>query len=96
MFRSQLFNIALTTTPGGNSLKKSCDKKSVCEMVWFLWFCPRNVWGQKLFVFQEKPIYKRNQIVITELEIGAVDTDFSRRTSLWARENAEGPEHGNQ
>jgi hypothetical protein len=29
----------------------------------------------------------RNQIVIAELEISAVGTDFSRRTSWWAREN---------
>jgi hypothetical protein len=32
-------------------------------------------------------IYKRHQIVITELGLGAVGTDFSRRTSWWAREN---------
>jgi hypothetical protein len=39
-------------------------------------------------------IYKRHQMVITELEIGAAGTDFSRRTSWWAREDLEGPEHG--
>jgi hypothetical protein len=31
----------------------------------------------------------RHQIAITELEIGAVGTDFSRRTSWWAREDLE-------
>jgi hypothetical protein len=32
-------------------------------------------------------IYKRHQIVITELEIVAVGTDILRRTSWWARED---------
>jgi hypothetical protein len=32
-------------------------------------------------------IYKRYRIVITELEIGAVGTDFSRQTSQLARED---------
>jgi hypothetical protein len=38
---------------------------------------------------RKKPLttYERYQIVIDELEIGAVGTDFSRRTSGWARED---------
>jgi hypothetical protein len=32
-------------------------------------------------------MYKRRQIAIIELEIGAVGTDFSRRTSCWGRED---------
>jgi hypothetical protein len=42
-----------------------------------------------LSVFLEKhlTIYERHQIVITELEIGAVVTDFSRRMSWWVRED---------
>jgi hypothetical protein len=37
----------------------------------------------------EKPltIYKQHQIATDELEIGAIGTDFSWRTSWWAREN---------
>jgi hypothetical protein len=41
-------------------------------------------------------IDKRHQIGITELEIEAVGTDFSRRTSWWTREDPEGPECENQ
>jgi hypothetical protein len=73
----------------GNYLKK-CVKKHICELVWFLWFFTRTFWGQGLSVFQEqKPLtmYERHQIVICELEIWAVGTDFSRRTSRWARED---------
>jgi hypothetical protein len=49
--------------------------------------------GQELsFVQETKPltIYEWHQIVIIELEIGAVGTDFSRRTSWWAREPWKG------
>jgi hypothetical protein len=43
----------------------------------------------KSALFNKKPstIYKRHQILITELEIWTASTDFSRRTSWWARED---------
>jgi hypothetical protein len=47
--------------------------------------------GSKNCLFSRKKpltIYKLHQIVIAELEIGAVGTDFSRRTPWWARENS--------
>jgi hypothetical protein len=77
-----------TTHTRGNSLKKSFDKKCACETVCLLIL--RYSWGQELSFVNGKTltIYKWHQIVINELEIGAVCTDFSRRTSWWARENS--------
>jgi hypothetical protein len=52
-------------------------------------YVPKKSSGRELQFVQEKPltINKRHQIVMTELEIGAVGSDFSSRTSWWAREN---------
>jgi hypothetical protein len=65
------------------------SRKGYANRSGFLGLCPRNVWGQELSVFPKKPltIYERYQIVIAELEIGAVGTVYSRRLSWWAREN---------
>jgi hypothetical protein len=45
--------------------------------------------GKNCRFSKKKPltVYKRHQIVITELKIKAVGIDFSRRTSRWARED---------
>jgi hypothetical protein len=43
-------------TTGGNSVKKSCVMRSVCELVWFLGFSPRTFSKQELTVFQEENI----------------------------------------
>jgi hypothetical protein len=49
----------------------------------------KNMRSRIVFCLRTKSLtkYKRHQIVITELEIGAVGTDFSRRTPWWARED---------
>jgi hypothetical protein len=45
--------------------------------------------GKNVLLSEKNPgtMYKRHQIVINELEIGAVGTNFSWRTSWWARED---------
>jgi hypothetical protein len=56
----------------------------------FYYVVSKKILGAQIVVCQRtKPltIYKRHQVVINELEIGAVGTDFSRWTSWWAREN---------
>jgi hypothetical protein len=75
-------------------LSRNLVKKRVCDLVWFLWFVPRNCMGARIVSFGKKQkntltiyIYQRHQIVIAELEIGAAGADFSRRTSWWARED---------
>jgi hypothetical protein len=49
----------------------------------------KNPGGENCFLSKNNPlnIYKPHQIEMTELEIGAFGTDFSRRTSWWARED---------
>jgi hypothetical protein len=77
------------TNAGGNYLKNLFVKKCVCELVWFLWFLSKKCLGARIRFSRKKRLttYKRHQLVITELEIGAVGTDFSRRTSWWERED---------
>jgi hypothetical protein len=85
-------NASSTSSTRGNYLKKSFVKKNVCELVWCLWFCSKKCMGARSACLpRKKPltIYKLHQIVITELEIGAVGTDCSRRTSWRAREDPE-------
>jgi hypothetical protein len=52
-------------------------------------FAQKMYGGKNCLFSKKKPLttYERYQIVIDELEIGAVGTDFSRRTSGWARED---------
>jgi hypothetical protein len=65
----------ITGEGGGREFKQATLARCPCK--------------QKLVCSRKIPltIYKRDQFLITELEIGVVDTDFSRRTSWWARED---------
>jgi hypothetical protein len=70
--------------------QETLSRKVYANWSCFFGFCPRIFWGRELSVFQEKTIdhiQKQHRLVITELEIGAVGTDFSRRTSWRARED---------
>jgi hypothetical protein len=64
----------------------------------FLRFVQESSGGKNCLFFKKNrlTIYKRHQIVISELEIGAVGTDVSRRTPWRAREDLGRAEHGNQ
>jgi hypothetical protein len=42
---------------GGNSLKKSCVKKSVCELVWFFQFLSKKIMGGKNCRFSMKKTF---------------------------------------
>jgi hypothetical protein len=81
-----------STSTGMNSLKQSFVKKRVCELVWFLRCCPRNVWGQELFVFQKKLVttYKWHQLSGLSVLI------FRGGRHGGQEKTREGPEHGNQ
>jgi hypothetical protein len=84
-------NTASATT-WWNYLKKSVVKKFACETICFLMCFQEMSWGKNCFLSTKKPltIYKRHQVVIDALEIGAVGTDFSKRTSWWARQDPGG------
>jgi hypothetical protein len=80
---------ALNSSIGWKSLKKSSVKRSVREPVCFLMCFQKNPGGKSCHLSKKNQLnmYKRHQIVIDELEIRSIGTDFSRQTSWWARED---------